>query len=359
MVFGIGAGMIGLLIGIFGGLLFFLLKSKFSQSQTQELLIQKTLDSFRSEVRLSLDGNAQVVQQQLVGILKQVGDQLHQTRQDIGGRLEGTARVVGEVQNKLGKLEESNRQIFEVGKDIARLQEILRAPKLRGGLGEFFLGDLLSQIIPPEYYQLQYGFKSGAKVDAVIRLGGRHLVSVDSKFPLENFLKGLSASSDLEKKTYRKQFLTDVKKHIDAIASKYISLDEGTFDFALMYIPAENVYYETIIKDDTSETSHSLFHYALEKRVIPVSPNSFYAYLQVILLGLKGMKIEDKALETLGQLHRLADEFGKFKEDFDRVGAHLSNASGSFEKAEKHMGKFEEKLLQVDALEGTGVKELV
>ncbi|MBI1882992.1 MAG: DNA recombination protein RmuC [Chlamydiae bacterium] len=318
---------------------------------------EKTLESLRSEVRLNLDGNTQLIQQQLLGILKQVGDQLYQARQDLGGRLEGTVRVVGELQNKLGKLEESNRQVYEVGRDIARLQEILRAPKLRGGLGEFFLGDLLSQIIPPEYFSLQYGFRSGVKVDAVIRLGGKQLVPVDSKFPLENFLKILSASGDLDKRSYRRQFLTDVKKHIDAIASKYILPDEGTFDFALMYIPAENVYYETIIKDE-GDSEHSLFQYALAKRVVPVSPNSFYAYLQVILLGLKGMKIEERALETIGQLRRLSDEFSKFREDFDRVGAHLSNAKGSFEKAEKRLGKFGERLSDVSALEPEKAKAL-
>jgi DNA recombination protein RmuC len=254
---------------------------------------------------------------------------------------------VGSVQKSLGGLEEANRKIYEVGKDIASLQEILRAPKLRGGLGEFFLEDLLAQILPTHHFAIQHAFKSGERVDAVIKLGGS-LVPVDSKFPLENFKRILEAANDDERTRTKRQFISDVKKHVDAIAGKYILPDEGTYDFALMYIPAENVYYETIIKDD-SEGERNLSQYALSKRVVPVSPNSFYAYLQAIVLGLKGMKIEERAKEIIQYLSRLGGDFAKFREDFGLLGKHLGHAQSSYQTTEKRLEQFGQRLLSADA----------
>ena len=148
----------------------------------------------------------------------------------------------------------------------------------------------------------------------------------------------------------KKQFVRDVKVHIDAIASKYIRTDEGTFDFALMYIPAENVYYEIIIKDNDVSTDMTLFSYALKKRVIPVSPNNLYAYLQTVMLGLKGMKVEESARDILNNLTRLQKEFDKFAEAFRLIGTHLDNAQKKFLEAEKRHGKVESKLEQIDGM---------
>jgi DNA recombination protein RmuC len=183
-------------------------------------------------------------------------------------------------------------------------------------------------------------------VDAVIKLGGS-LVPVDSKFPLENFKRILEAPTEEEKGKARKQFIADVKRHIDAIANKYILPDEGTYDFALMYIPAENVYYETIIKDD-SAGDKNLSQYALSKRVIPVSPNSFYAYLQAIVLGLKGMKIEERAKEIIQYLSRLQGDFSRFRDEFNLLGKHLGHAQSSFQNAERRLDQFGQKLLTAD-----------
>src|SRR5437870_12575593 len=195
-------------------------------------------------------------------------------------------------------------------------------------MGELFLNDLLAQILPPEHFRLQHHFKNGDAVDAVILIGA-NFVPVDSKFPLENFRRVVEAATESERIAARKQFLRDVKRHVDAIATKYILCDEGTYDFALMYVPAENVYYETIIKEDVGE-DRQLFSYALAKRVIPVSPNSFYAYVQTILLGLRGMKVEERAQEILGELSRLRGDFAKIQENFRVLGRHLANASGSY-----------------------------
>ena len=186
-------------------------------------------------------------------------------------------------------------------------------------------------------------------MDAVIILHAG-MVPVDAKFPLENFRRIFAAPNDDERKTARRGFIKDVKGHIDAIASKYIRMDEGTFDFALMYVPAENVYYESIIKDDELGGEMSLFNYALKKRVIPVSPNSFYAYLQTILLGLKGMQVEERSREILENLSRLHREFDSFAEAFRLVGQHLDNSVKKFGEAQKRFDKVEAKVEQIDGL---------
>jgi DNA recombination protein RmuC len=317
-------------------------------------LMQQQIGELRTQFGQVLDSNAQSIQQQLGQMLNHVNERLkenaevlNKTQQSLGERLDNAARVVGNVQRSLGGLEEANRKIYEVGKDIASLQEILRAPKLRGGLGEFLLEDLLAQILPAEHFIMQYRFQSGERVDAVIKLGPS-LVPVDAKFPLENFKRIVEAANDDEKSRAKKQFITDVKKHIDAIAAKYIVPDEGTYDFALMYIPAENVYYETIIRDD-SPAEKSLSHHAMAQRVMPVSPNSFYAYLQAIVLGLKGMKIEDRAREIIQYLGRLQGDFARFRDEFALLGKHVGHAQSSYQNADRRLEQFGQKLLVAEA----------
>lgn len=268
--------------------------------------------------------------------LKEMSLALQETHKGVGERLDTTVSIIGSLQNSLGKLEEANRQIFEIGKDISGLQNLLRAPKFRGEMGETMLGNLLAQALPKNHYTLQYQFKSGETVDAIIRLGA-NLVPIDAKFPYENFKAALEAVSDEERAIYSKKFVSDVKNRINEIAVKYIVADEGTFDFALMYIPAENVYYEATIKEE-------LLSYALNKRVIPVSPNTFYAYLQVICLGLKGLQVEQNAKEILANLSRLQQDLLKFNEDFHLVGAHIKNALQKYSDAEKRLDKFQDKL---------------
>jgi DNA recombination protein RmuC len=257
----------------------------------------------------------------------------------MNSRLDSATKVVGDLREKVG-------QIHEIGKAAHELVNILRAPKLRGGMGELFLGDLLAQILPPEHYELQHRFSSGEAVDAAIKVGQK-VVPVDSKFPYDNFKRVVDAGNETDRTSARKRFLKDVKQHVDAISTKYIRSDEGTYDFALMYIPAENVYYETIIKVGPSE-EHELFGYALQRRVIPVSPNSFYAYLQTILLGLRGMTMEQKGQEILAALNGLRDDFDKLEESFRLVGTHLKNATRSYNDSERLLTAFDVKLTRIE-----------
>ncbi len=335
-------------------LLFRALKKGKPENDAALGLMQQQLDQLRQQLAVSLTENTKSMQEQITQMTTQVNSQLNSVNQQlstatgqIGNRLDHAARVVGEVKQNLGEMAKATQQVYDVGKDIASLQEILRAPKLRGNLGELFLGELLSQVLPPTQYTLQYRFKSNEVVDAAIRLGPG-LVPVDAKFPLENFKKMIETVSDDEKKTHRRKFRADVKKQIDQIASKYILPDEGTYDFALMYIPAENVYYETIIRDETFGDENALCSYALAKRVVPVSPNSFYAYLQVIVLGFKGLRIEKSAQEIHQRLLHVSGDFHRFKEDFEVIGRHLSNTKGKYEEASKKLDRLGGRLLSVD-----------
>ena len=338
-------------------LLWLILQSQKKIADPTIPLLQQEVQSLRGQLSDAMMRNQETVNKQLADItgqvntrLGQVTEQLQKSTGDLNTRLDNAAKVVSEVSKGLGGLSEATKKVFDVGKDIASLQEILRSPKLRGGLGELFLGDLLAQILPPAHFGLQHRFKSGEAVDAVIKLG-HNLVPVDAKFPLENFKRVIEVSSEDERKTAKKKFLADVKKHVDSIAGKYILPDEGTFDFALMYIPAENVYYELIIKDEAIDTDKSLLNYSFAKRVIPVSPNSFYAYLQTILLGLKGMHIEERAQEILKGLAQLSGDFDRFKSDFELVGKHLTNMRSKYDDADKRLGKFDDRLKSMSGTE--------
>ncbi len=302
-------------------------------------LLQKQMEEIRGSItRLYSDNQT---------ILQKVNADFTQTLQDVNKsmntRLDNAAKVIGDVHRKLGEVHETTKQVQEISKDISSLQEILRAPKLRGGLGELFLGDLLKQVLPPSNYQEQYRFKSGEKVDAVIFLK-ESMVPVDSKFPLENFKRIVEAKEDASRVAAKKQFIRDVKKHIDDIKRKYILPDEGTFDFALMYVMAENVYYEIIIKDEDLGDEKGVFKYAIDNKVIPVSPNSFYGYLQTILFGLKGMRVEQQAQEIMKNLARLEGDFERVMSDFTVMGKHLKDSVTKYEDAEKRMIKFNDKL---------------
>ena len=309
------------------------------------LLVQQQLDALRAQLGQALSQQGQAVVQQLATLTAQMnermresGDLAQRSQTALGTRLDHATQVVGEVQRGLGELREATARVYEVGRDVASLQDILRAPKRRGGLGELWLADLLSQVLPVEHYTLQHTFRSGERVDAVVRLG-QGLVPVDAKFPLEDFRRLLQATDDEERQRSRRAFIARVKKHVDDIAAKYIVPDEGTYDFALMYIPAENVYYETIVRDEELGGERSLSSHALERKVIPVSPSCFYAYLQAIVLGLRGLRIEDHARDVLAQLARIGGELGRFRDEFRILGKHLTNAAQTHATADRRLDR--------------------
>ena len=256
----------------------------------------------------------------------------------IDGRLLSTQQSAGQtasqIVERLGKLDGTAAQMLARANDLARLEHALRPPKARGGFGELLLGNLLRDGLPAEAYSLQHGFRSGERVDAVIKVD--RLVPIDAKFPLDNFERLVEASDDGERQLAERAFARDVKTQVDAIASKYIRPAEGTYDFAFMYLPSESVYYEL-----ACGKTGALFQYALEKRVFPVSPATFHAYLGVIVLGLKGLQIEHHAQEVMAYCAQLGKDFERFRTDFEVVGKHLGNAQTKYGEADRKLERLE------------------
>jgi len=286
--------------------------------------------------------------------MNEINKQLLETTGRIDLRLDGANTTLSGVQQRLGELGEASKRIYDIGKDVASLQDVLKPPKMRGIMGETMLQEVLVQILPGNC-EFQYGFKTGATVDAVIKLGGR-LVPIDAKFPLENFRKALDAADENDRERHKRQFAADVRKHADAIAAKYILPEENTFDFALMYLPSETIYYEIIARDTAGEESPA--DYSVGKRVIPVSPNTIFAYLQTIMMGLRGLQVEAKAEEIVKLIGQVRSDLGRFAGDFDVLGGHINNAANRFADADKKLNRLNARMDMVDAIEeGSAVEE--
>ena len=319
------------------------LKNELAELKTRQIEGQQI--SLTQQQKLLLETQNQL-NSQLNQMLNLMGQNLNSAQSNITKQLDSSNRIIGDINTKLGTLETTAKNMQDIGKNISSLQDLLQAPKLRGNLGEYLLEELLKQIFPQKNYKIKHSFKNGTQVDAIIILGDG-IVPVDSKFPLESFQRLVNADTDEDKKQYRKEFISSVKKRIDEIADKYINPAENTFDFAMMYIPAENVFYETIINDSMSNKDYELLNYAIEKHIIPVSPNSFYAYLMALVYGLKGFKIEQEAKTILGELSQIQDKFGKFFAEYGLVGKHLSNAITKYSDTEKSADKLNDQINRI------------
>jgi DNA recombination protein RmuC len=260
---------------------------------------------------------------------------LQENSKQLNERLDRAASVIRDVGKEVG-------QMSEIGRSMKELQEFLKSPKLRGNIGEQVLKDLISQMFPKNSFYLQYAFKSGEKVDAAIKTDAG-ILSIDSKFPMENFQR-MSKANDGEREMFQKEFVRDVKKHIDAISKKYICPDEGTMDFALMYVPSESVYYEVVNLTD-------LMEYARLARVYVVSPSTLYAHLQTILLSFEGKKIETRSKEVFKLLRALENDYTKVEENLSLLGKHLNNASSQFSNVSTGFSHFGKKLKTTKMIE--------
>ncbi len=268
-------------------------------------------------------------------------DSLQKNTQSLNERLDSAARVISQVQRNLGEMS-------EVGKGIRTLQEFLQSPKLRGGLGEEVLKEMIGQTFPKNAFHLQYPFRSGAKVDAVLKTEAG-LLCIDSKFPMENFNLMVKGETEAQRNAAKKQFTSDVKKHIEDISKKYILPDEGTMDFALMYIPSEAVYYEVV-------NIQELSNFARRLRVYPVSPNTLYAHLQVILVSFEGKDLESKSREVFRILRAIHKDYSKVEENLGTLQKHLTNAFNMMGNVFSSFTQLGQKISSTQRL-GGGVKK--
>jgi DNA recombination protein RmuC len=291
--------------------------------------------------RTLLDERLGGIEHRLDRRLGDLDERVDRRLEGIDGRLLSTQQATGDTETRiverLTKLDGTTAQMLERAGDLTRLEQALRPPKARGGFGELLLENLLRDRLPPSAYEMQYGFKSGERVDAVIHV--ERLIPIDAKFPLDNFERMVEADDDASRLLHEKAFARDIKGHVDAIAEKYIKPAEGTYDFAFMYLPAEAIYYELV-----SGKTGALLQHAHDKRVFPTSGTTFTAYLQVIAFGLKGMEFEQNAHEVMAYLADLRKDFGRFREDFDLVGKHLVHAQTKYVDSEKRLDRFDGKL---------------
>jgi DNA recombination protein RmuC len=279
----------------------------------------KVLTEWLKGMQTSVEKNTEVTQKQL-----------SESSKTLNERLDRAANVIAGVQKEIG-------QMSEIGRSMKELQDFLRSPKLRGNLGEQVLRELLGQFLPKESFHLQYRFRSGEIVDAAIKTESG-IIPIDSKFPLENFKSMTTSESESEKVSFQREFAKDVKKHIDSIAQKYILPDEGTIDYALMYVPSEAVYYE--IMSNNPEVSD----YAHKKRVLPVSPSTFYAYMRAILMSFEGRKIEERAKSILTSLRAIKGESEKFGENLRVLTKHITEAKNTTDIVNNRFSKLNSKI---------------
>ncbi len=253
----------------------------------------------------------------------QLTSNLQQQTRDIHERLTRASEIMGQIQHEAGKFS-------EVSKSMKELDALLKSPKLRGNLGERVLADLIGQVFPKQHFFLQHRFRSGSIVDAAIQTDAG-IIPIDSKFPMEHFQLMLTGETQADRENAHKEFVRDVKRHIDAIAQKYILPEEGTMDFALMYVPSESVYYEIASNDQILE-------YARERRVYPVSPTTMYAHLQTIMLSFEGKKIESKTKEAFTLLRGVQKEYERFEASYTTLGKHLTNAQNMYVTSSQVLG---------------------
>lgn len=291
------------------------------------LVVRRSRHTDRDDRGLSLlNQNVQGMQERLDTVSKNLND-----------RLDNAARVIGAVNKELGGLQ-------EIGRNMRGLQDFLTSPKLRGGIGEQVLEQMLEQYFPSEMYEVQYRFQDGQVVDTVVRTENG-LIPIDAKFPMENYQKMVRAETEEERAGALHEFMKDVKKHVNDIARKYILPGEGTVDFALMYIPSEAVYYEVIRHDD------ELHLHGIEKSVLFVSPNSFYYFLRVLLMGMQGKRVEDATKQLLAMMKGIQKDATRFGETLQVLNSHITHAKSAMERATTDYAKLEGNIERVNELQ--------
>jgi DNA recombination protein RmuC len=275
-------------------------------------------------------------------------------------QLSESAKLVADVTQRLTKLDETNRRVVDVATELKTLQNVLSNPKQRGVFGEFYLESVLENVLPTKQYKMQYGFKDGVIVDAVIFLDKGKILPVDSKFSLENYNRMINATDKVQREALMGKVKNDLKGRIDETA-KYIRPNEGTMDFSFMFIPSESLYYDLLINNvGSGGSSRDLIEYAFrDKRVIIVSPTSFLAYLQTVLQGLRSLQIEEQARDIQLRVGQLGTHISKFDDLMTKMGKSLSTTVNHYNDSYRELGKIDKDVVKIAGGEVKTSSELI
>jgi len=305
-----------------------------------------------------------MLQQQIQELNKTIdtkmGESARQMHDSVKTQLGESNKIVQEVTERLTKLDETNRQVVSFADQLQSLQDILKNPKQRGILGEYYLETVLKNVLPPGRFKMQYAFENGDIVDAAIFLEKDKILPVDSKFSLENYNKILEARESSERERLEKLFKQDLKNRIDETA-KYIRPKENTMDFAFMFIPSEGIYYDLLINQvgAVKSTTRDLIEYAFQqKKVIIVSPTSFMAYLQTVLQGLRSLQIEESAKDIRKRVEQLGRHIGSYDQFMSKLGNSLATTVNHYNTAHKELGKIDKDVLRITD-SAAGIEPLV
>lgn len=269
------------------------------------------------------------------------------TLHEINKRLESTTNLFGDIRKDLGAMQEAAKGMQDIGKSISTFQELLLSPKVRGGFGEILLNDLIKDVLPEAHYEFQYSFRDGTKVDAVIKTEDR-IIPIDAKFPLEEFQR--MSAEGVDEEAFEKRFIQILKPRVTEV-KRYINPNENTTNFALMYIPSEKIYSKLSGMDNLMTSLR-------RSRVFPVSPSTFYQFLETILLGLRGLAIEKEAQQILDSLNRIAREFEAAQSDWEIVGKHITNARGKYDEVAKRLERIGDNIKALEIRSEKGQKEI-
>jgi DNA recombination protein RmuC len=283
------------------------------------------------------------------GISDQLNTRLDKSHEHMSRQMSASSQLIKDVTERLAKIDETNRRVVDVAEELKTLQNVLQNPKQRGVLGEYYLENVLKNVLPPERYQLQYKFADGEIVDAVIFLDKNRILPIDSKFSLENYNRLVEEKDKDKREKIAALFKSDLKHRIDE-TSKYIRSGEGTMDFAFMFIPSEAIYYDLLVnKVGLSNTSsRDLIEYAFrDKQVIIVSPTSFMAYLQTVMQGLRSLQIEEQAKEIQKRVGQLGQHIRAHEEGMRKLGASLGTTVGHYNRAHKELAKMDKDVVRI------------
>lgn len=331
------------------------LATKLNTVTTQSADLQRSLDESLRMLDDRLERRINEVKEHVTSRVNENLQFSQTSTKEVNDRLSTASKVIGDLRERITAFEEGSKKITDLGKSIGDLTNVFKAQKMRGGWGEESLESLLVEFMPKDVLEFQYKYKTGdVIVDAIVKFNDSFL-PIDAKFPLENFIRLNEATSDEEKSTIKKALKKDIQKHVTDIASKYISKEEKSLDVAFMYIPAENIYYETVIRDDEDL---NIKRFCFDRHVVPVSPSTLYAYIQIVLLGMKGMQVSKKAKEILDSIKTMESEFGRVLDSYSVIGSHLTHAQQKYAETDKYLSKFGNRLQGTIAITDVDTEEV-